>query len=144
MPGDLIRVSLGDIVPADARLLEGEPAEIDQSALTGESLPAERKSGEAVFSGSIIRQGESTRWSALRLRIPTSGKRRNWYKRRIPSAIFNVRVYAQVYALAWFLLTDPLKRLAYRIFDPVKSKESIDLTPQIATRVYGPAALTNL
>jgi H+-transporting ATPase len=57
VPGDLIRVSLGDIVPADARLLEGEPAEIDQSALTGESLPAERKSGEAVFSGSIIRQG---------------------------------------------------------------------------------------
>ena len=49
---------LGDIVPADARLLEGDPVEVDQSALTGESLPATRKSGEAVFSGSIIRQGE--------------------------------------------------------------------------------------
>ena len=49
---------LGDIVPADARLLEGDPIEVDQSALTGESLPAERKSGEAIFSGSIIRQGE--------------------------------------------------------------------------------------
>ena len=49
---------LGDIVPADARLLAGDPVEVDQSALTGESLPAERKSGEAVFSGSIIRQGE--------------------------------------------------------------------------------------
>src|SRR5208337_2124513 len=56
--GDLVRLRLGDIVPADARLLEGEPVEVDQSALTGESLPAERKSGEAVFSGSIIRQGE--------------------------------------------------------------------------------------
>jgi len=58
VPGDVIRVRLGDIVPADARLLEGDPVEVDQSALTGESLPAERKPGEAVFSGSIIRQGE--------------------------------------------------------------------------------------
>ena len=56
--GDVIRVRLGDIVPADARLLAGDPVEVDQSALTGESLPAERKSGDAVFSGSIIRQGE--------------------------------------------------------------------------------------
>ena len=58
VPGDVIRVRLGDIVPADARLLAGDPVEVDQSALTGESLPATRKSGDAVFSGSIIRQGE--------------------------------------------------------------------------------------
>ena len=59
VPGDVIRVRLGDIVPADARLLEGDSAEVDQSALTGESLPVTRKPGEAVFSGSIIRQGET-------------------------------------------------------------------------------------
>jgi len=58
VPGDVIRVRLGDIVPADARLLEGDPIEVDQSALTGESLPVTHQSGEAVFSGSIIRQGE--------------------------------------------------------------------------------------
>ena len=58
VPGDVIRVRLGDIVPADARLLAGDPIEVDQSALTGESLPVTRKPGEAVFSGSIIRQGE--------------------------------------------------------------------------------------
>jgi H+-transporting ATPase len=58
VPGDVIRVRLGDIVPADARLLAGDPVEVDQSALTGESLPVMRKPGEAVFSGSIIRQGE--------------------------------------------------------------------------------------
>jgi len=58
VPGDVIRLRLGDIVPADARLLDGDPVEVDQSALTGESLPIERKSGEAVFSGSIIRRGE--------------------------------------------------------------------------------------
>ena len=56
--GDVIRVRLGDIVPADARLLDGDPIEVDQSALTGESLPATRRPGEAVFSGSIVRQGE--------------------------------------------------------------------------------------
>ena len=58
VPGDVIRLRLGDIVPADARLLAGDPIDVDQSALTGESLPATRKVGEAVFSGSIIRQGE--------------------------------------------------------------------------------------
>src|SRR5277367_2229492 len=59
VPGDVIRMRLGDIVPADARLLDGDPVEVDQSALTGESLPAGRKAGDAVFSGSIIRQGEA-------------------------------------------------------------------------------------
>jgi len=58
VPGDIIRLRLGDVVPADARLLDGDEIEVDQSALTGESLPTTRKSGEAVFSGSIVRQGE--------------------------------------------------------------------------------------
>ena len=58
VPGDVIRVRLGDIVPADARLLEGEPVEVDQSALTGESLPVTRGIGETVYSGSIVRRGE--------------------------------------------------------------------------------------
>ena len=58
VPGDIIRMRMGDIVPADARLLDGDPVQVDQSALTGESLPADKASGDAVFSGSIIRQGE--------------------------------------------------------------------------------------
>ena len=58
VPGDAIRLRLGDIVPADARLLDGDEISVDQSALTGESLPATRKPGEAVFSGSIVRRGE--------------------------------------------------------------------------------------
>ena len=58
VPGDVIHLRLGDIVPADARLLEGDSVEVDQSALTGESLPVTRKPGEAVFSGSIVRTGE--------------------------------------------------------------------------------------
>ena len=58
VPGDVIRLRLGDIVPADARLLDGDEIEVDQSALTGESLPATCKAGDAVFSGSIVRRGE--------------------------------------------------------------------------------------
>jgi len=58
VPGDVIRLRLGNIVPADARLLEESPVEVDQSALTGESLPVKRTLSDAVFSGSIIRQGE--------------------------------------------------------------------------------------
>jgi H+-transporting ATPase len=58
VPGDMIRLRIGDIVPADAKLLEGDPVQVDQSTLTGESLPVTRKPEEAVYSGSVIKQGE--------------------------------------------------------------------------------------
>lgn len=58
VPGDVVHIRIGDIVPADTRLLDGDPVMVDQSALTGESLPVTRKSGEAVYSGSILKQGE--------------------------------------------------------------------------------------
>lgn len=58
VPGDIISIKLGDIIPADARLLEGDALKIDQSALTGESLPVTKNPGEAVYSGSTCKQGE--------------------------------------------------------------------------------------
>lgn len=58
VPGDIISVKLGDIIPADARLLEGDPLKVDQSALTGESLPVTKNPGDEVFSGSTCKQGE--------------------------------------------------------------------------------------
>ncbi|KEH39757.1 plasma membrane H+-ATPase [Medicago truncatula] len=58
VPGDIISIKLGDIVPADARLLEGDPLSIDQSALTGESLPVTKSSSDEVFSGSTVKKGE--------------------------------------------------------------------------------------
>lgn len=58
VPGDLIRVRLGDIIPADARLLTGDMLEVDQSSLTGESLPVTLNRGDPVYSGSIVRRGE--------------------------------------------------------------------------------------
>ena len=58
VPGDVMHIRIGDIVPADGRLLDGDPVTVDQSALTGESLPVTRKSREAVYSGSVLKQGE--------------------------------------------------------------------------------------
>jgi H+-transporting ATPase len=58
VPGDIIHIRLGDIVPADALLGTGKYLLLDESALTGESLPVEKKAGDTVYSGSIARQGE--------------------------------------------------------------------------------------
>ncbi len=59
VPGDVIRLRLGDIVPADAKLFDDDPVEVDQSALTGESLPVSRTKGEVVYSGSALKRGEA-------------------------------------------------------------------------------------
>ncbi len=58
VPGDIIRLRMGDVVPADGKLIEGDFLSIDQSALTGESLPVEKHVKDIVYSASIIKQGE--------------------------------------------------------------------------------------
>ncbi|OSQ31802.1 plasma-membrane proton-efflux P-type ATPase [Thalassospira sp. MCCC 1A03138] len=58
VPGDIVRLKLGDIIPADVRLLHGDYLRVDQSALTGESLALDKKVGDVAYSGSIARQGQ--------------------------------------------------------------------------------------
>lgn len=58
VPGDIVRLRLGNIIPADAKLIEGDYLTVDQSTLTGESLPVTKKVDDLVFSGSVAKQGE--------------------------------------------------------------------------------------
>ncbi len=60
VPGDVVRIRMGDIVPADLKLVEGDYVVVDESALTGESLPVTKKMGDVVYSGSLIKKGEMT------------------------------------------------------------------------------------
>ncbi|MFX1444631.1 MAG: plasma-membrane proton-efflux P-type ATPase [Promethearchaeota archaeon] len=58
VPGDVIRVRLGDIVPADIKLFEGEFLTLDESVLTGESLPVDKKASDIAYEGAIVKKGE--------------------------------------------------------------------------------------
>jgi H+-transporting ATPase len=58
VPGDFVHLRPGNIVPADCRLFRGKYILLDESALTGESLPVEKKTGDLAYSSSIVRQGE--------------------------------------------------------------------------------------
>jgi H+-transporting ATPase len=60
VPGDIVRLHIGQIVPADLKLIGGTSASIDQSALTGESLPVAKRIGDTAYSGSIIKDGDMT------------------------------------------------------------------------------------
>lgn len=59
VPGDVIRIRYGDIIPADVKLFGGGSLQIDESSLTGESLPAEKGNKDVAFSSSHVIRGES-------------------------------------------------------------------------------------
>ncbi|VUT28025.1 MAG: Copper-exporting P-type ATPase B [Candidatus Syntrophoarchaeum sp. GoM_oil] len=58
VPGDIVRIRIGEIIPADLKLIEGAYLTVDESALTGESLPVEKNVGDIVYSGAIVTRGE--------------------------------------------------------------------------------------
>lgn len=58
VPGDVVRVRIGDVIPADIKLLKGDFLSADQSSITGESLPIDKLSGDIAYAGSIVKQGE--------------------------------------------------------------------------------------
>lgn len=58
VPGDIIKLKIGDIIPADVQLLQGDYLLVDQSVLTGESLPVTKKPGDVAYSNTIVKQGE--------------------------------------------------------------------------------------
>lgn len=58
VPGDIIKIKIGEILPADVKLIEGEYMQIDQSALTGESLPVTKHVNDIAYANSVAKQGE--------------------------------------------------------------------------------------
>ena len=58
VPGDVINLKLGDIIPADCKLLDGAPLQVDQAALTGESLPVTLYQGDSGKMGATVKRGE--------------------------------------------------------------------------------------
>ena len=74
VPGDVVRLGVGDVVPADVRMLQGRGLECDEAVLTGESLPAEKQAepvaepesppgpASCAFMGTVVRAGAAPAW----------------------------------------------------------------------------------
>jgi H+-transporting ATPase len=60
VPGDIVKLRIGNVVPADVQLLEGDYLLLDQSALTGESLPVSKTAGHVAYGNTVVKQGEMT------------------------------------------------------------------------------------
>ena len=81
--GDIVMVKLGNVIPADLKLVDGDYLSIDQSALTGESLPVDKKKNDVAYSGSIVRMGQmnglvvATGMNTLFGRTATTGRERS-------------------------------------------------------------------
>ena len=58
VPDDVVRIRLGDIIPADVKIIQGDYLSVDQAALTGESLPVSKNLGDEAYSGTVVKQGE--------------------------------------------------------------------------------------
>ncbi len=97
VPGDVVHIRLGDIVPADVKVIEGE-VEVDQSALTGESLAVERKVGSLLYSGSIVKRGEAEGV------VITTGK--NTYFGKTTELVQNAKVKSHIEELILGIVKD--------------------------------------
>jgi len=82
VPGDIVRVRSGDIIPADVKLLTGAVS-VDQSALTGESKDTDKVPGEVLSSGSVARRGEGNGVVMGPRRRPILAAPRNLCRRRV-------------------------------------------------------------
>ena len=118
VPGDTIQVGLGDLVPADAKVVGGEVS-IDQSALTGESLPVTVRQSGILYSSSIVKRGE-----AKALVVSTGGNtyfgktaelvkiaKPRSHQQQIMSAIVKYAMYVGIAALVFVVLDATLTQV---------------------------------
>jgi heavy metal translocating P-type ATPase len=123
LPGDLLLVRAGEIVPVDGRV-EGSTAVLDESALTGEALPVERPPGDAVRSGTLNAAGspfelraaataqKSTYAAIVRLVEQAQSSKAPLVRMADRYALYFLPVSLALAALAWSISGDPVRALA--------------------------------
>ena len=140
VPGDIIRIRIGDFVPADVKIIQGEIS-IDQSALTGESLEIEKKSGEIIYSGSIVTKGEATGIAILTGANTKYGKTIELVKIAKPKSHID-EVISKV--VKWLLLIVGILLLLALIVAFLKGINILEILPLLLVLLLGaiPVALT--
>ncbi len=140
IPGDIIRIRIGDFVPADVKIIQGEIS-IDQSALTGESLEIEKKSQDIIFSGSIVTKGEATGMVTVTGANTKFGKTIELVKTAKPKSHIN-EIIAKV--VKWLLLIVGALLSVAVIVSFIKGINLLEILPLMLVLLLGaiPVALT--
>jgi H+-transporting ATPase len=125
VPGDIIRVRTGDFVPADVKISGGQ-LEVDQSALTGESIAAEKKQDDTLYSGSIVKRGEATGLVVLTGNKTYFGKTAQLVQIARPK-LHMEEVVSQV--VRWLAVIVTVMLSAALIFSAVKRLDLLGLLP---------------
>ncbi|HEY8688480.1 MAG TPA: plasma-membrane proton-efflux P-type ATPase [Chitinophagaceae bacterium] len=140
VPGDIIRIRIGDFVPADIKITSGEIS-IDQSALTGESLEIEKKTGEIIYSGSIVTKGEAMGVVTLTGANTKFGKTIELVKIAKPKSHID-EIISKV--VKWLLLIVGLLLLIALVVAFLKGINILEILPLLLVLLLGaiPVALT--
>ena len=140
VPGDIIRIRIGDFVPADVKIIQGEIS-IDQSALTGESLEIDKKVQETIFSGSVVTKGEATGMVTLTGANTKYGKTIELVKAAGPKSHIE-EIISKV--VKWLLLIVGSLLAIALIASYLKGVDWLDILPLMLVLLLGaiPVALT--
>jgi H+-transporting ATPase len=119
VPGDIIRMRIGDVVPADVQLLDGDFLSIDESSLTGESLPVTKRQGELAYSNTVIKQGEmqalvvntgqNTRFNAVVALVAKASLEERSHFQRMVMKIGNFLIFLTLILVALILIVGFLR-----------------------------------
>lgn len=140
VPGDIIRIRTGDFVPADLKIIDGDIS-LDQSAITGESLEVQKKTGEIIFSGSVVTKGEGTGITAQTGANTNYGKTIELVKTARPKSHID-EIISKV--VKWLLLIVGSLLLIAFIVSYAKGINLLEILPLMLVLLLGaiPVALT--
>jgi len=140
VPGDIIRVRLGDFVPADFMITTGQLS-VDQSALTGESGEVDMVAGKTVYSGSIVTKGEATGMVTLTALNTYFGKTAQLVKSAAPQSHID-EVLAKV--VKWLLFIVAALLIVAFVVSIIRGMNPLQLLPLMLVLLLGaiPVALT--